>query len=353
MSIRATGRLLPVAFHLLPCCSVVSIKKLYSNPSFGFYKATILTKTRAGNAAYHRWLFNFIIVDWVDKVKSARDLPASATTVVTMDGEPIQLLPLFDRTILQDKLKEKNIVVAKSPGSTTSINQPCDVLNCFRGPKTQNKKINNKDVKDDKFMLSVLGKIFDEHNEWLNDEERGAARANGKKKKRPKKSEKPDTIAMDPSHVSMAKLGLLRVQLALQMCMRPHMIKDSFKATGIYPRSVDIVLANCHTRIPPPQVKAIKAAMPALVNLFKVQGEIYEADFDRLGIVATNPRTGKGLDSLVLYRRRAMLLTHPQVRLRELNIQYEKLKAERKRSAPVSVEEEPTKLLRAAKKAKK
>ncbi len=299
------------------------------------YGWIVFTKTRAANVAFYKWLFTSAVIPMVNEIKQVYRLPADSKAWVQMDGESVQLQPLFDKNLLS-ALKEKHIHVGKLPGSTTSINQPCDAVNIFRGPKTQNKKIANKDVKDNKFMRAALDSVFKQHHVWLNSEERGTKRALGKRKKRPAARDPVDLIQMEPAYVKLCILGLLRVQLALQLCMRPHMIRESFKATGIYPFSLEQILNNCHHKITKTEQAAIKAKLPELTELMNQQGEIYETDFDRLGLLCTTVREGKALDELVLNRRRSVIVTHSVANAREVDYITQrdaaKEKAEKKRT---------------------
>ena len=51
---------------------------------------------------------------------------------------------------------------------------------------------------------------------------------------------------MDQAHIKMAKYGILRVQMALQCSMKPHMITESFEACGIYLYNFDKIIENCN-----------------------------------------------------------------------------------------------------------
>jgi aromatic ring-opening dioxygenase LigB subunit len=115
----------------------------------------------------------------------------------------------------------------------------------------------------------------------------------------------------------MAKFGLLRVQLALQCSMKPHMIKESFQACGIYPYSLDKIINNCKVTISKTQYSIINRCMPELIQIMELKGEISEADFDRLEISKTTDDDGKSIDLLVLNRRRSVVLTHPKAIERE------------------------------------
>lgn len=82
------------------------------------------------------------------------------------------------------------------------------------------------------------------------------------------------------AHKKMGALGLLRVQLALQLSMKRYMIQESFKQCGIYPYSLAQVLANCKTKIDSDEERKISGVMDELTEKIRVQGELYDADFD-------------------------------------------------------------------------
>lgn len=291
----------------------------------------VIMKNRTGNAAFHRWLLTSVMIPWVEDLKKYYDIGADKWAALNIDGEPTQMPVIFEPEI-QALLEAHKIIVGKFPASTTSINQPCDARNAFRAPKTQNKKIANKDVKSNTFLMNVVVQIFKQHNEWLNSDERGDERHKGKPKRYQSKKKKKIEIAMNSAHLTLGKYGLLRIQLALQLCMRPHMIRESFQATGLYPVDAKKILSNCHHRITREEELHIMHRMPELIQLFKTQGEVFESDFDRLGIQSTKQREGKGLDGLILYRRRAIILTHKDVVRRQAEYVTIKEAAEEKAS---------------------
>ncbi len=56
-------------------------------------------------------------------------------------------------------------------------------------------------------------------------------------------------------------------------------------------------------------------SLDCLVERMKVQGELYEQDFDDFGIMTGTSGTK---DKLVLYRRRSVILTNKQLYMREV-----------------------------------
>lgn len=156
--------------------------------------------------------------------------------------------------------------------------------------------------------------MFEEHNLWLNHDDRGI----GKRKKRPRKKDKPGTMEFNPAHAGYARFGLLRVQLALQYCMSPHMIRDSLADCGIFPFNPAIIMKNCRADIAPIYFKEIFDNVAHLVDLFRLNGELSEQNLQLLGISSHVDRTGKKpLDQVILNRRRACIITHPVLLERE------------------------------------
>ena len=282
----------------------------------------LITKTRCGNTKLYAWFIEKFLVEFIKRIKATYNLPDDSEAWFQLDGEAVQIYPYFNERLF-NMLKSNLAHVGKLPAATTSITQPCDVGNCFRGPKTGNKKIGKENVADNTFTLSKIEAKIREHNEWLNSDERSPEyRATGNKKKKLKKNEKENTIAFNQSHVSYAKYGLLRVQLAVQNCMKQSMIRESFLRCGIYPFSLERILSmfqKANTRMTPQEVLTIKRNLTSLAKILEEDGEIAEAKIDELNIKSADEpwRKGKNADNLVLWRRRAVLLTHQKVQDKE------------------------------------
>jgi hypothetical protein len=279
----------------------------------------VITKTRCANVPFYRWFVETILVKYVQEMRRVYEIPLDSPAWFQLDGEAVQIDP-FKTNAMIKLLSDNNIHVGKPPGSTTAITQPCDAGNCFKGPKTSNKYIKDHDVKHMKWMLERLSNIvFKPHNEWLNSEARTPLqKLKGKAKKRLTKKDKTDAIEMSPSHVQLAKLGLLRVRLALQKSMRPHMITVSFLITGIYPFSLPVILNNWKSKLSLEESTLVGNSLEALTDLFEEQGELFDADLIATGIQSHVVRGGKkAMDLLVLNRRRSCMLTSPALIARE------------------------------------
>ncbi len=282
----------------------------------------VITKSRCGNTKFYAWFVEQILVKFVQEIISFYKLPETSASWFQLDGEAVQLYPYFNERLCQ-LLKDNHIHVGKPPASTTAITQPCDVGCCFKGPKTQAKKINKHSVKTNTFMLQRLTDLFKQHNAWLNSDERSAeVRAQGRKKKRLCKNDNKDTIEMNASHVAYAKFGLLRVQMALQLCMKQTMIRESFAKSGIFPFNLDVILTNfskCQKNLTTNDLLSIKRSLPELATVMEEQGELPEARLSALGIKSSEEtwRKNKSPDDLVLSRRRGVIITNEALQQKE------------------------------------
>lgn len=240
----------------------------------------VFCKTRCYNLQFYTWFNTTVLVPWVMQIRSIYHLSASDIAWFQLDGEPVQI-ECYSVPAILDVLDGSSIVVGKPPASTTAITQPCDRGNCFKGPKTTNKSISDKDVSQNTEMIKDLTAIYQKHEKTNNNRKISAG------------------------HKRMGIMGLLRVQLALQLSMRRTMIQESFKLTGIYPYSLDTILDECSTKIGLEERTLICAALPKLSNLIGQQSELFDKDFDNSNI---RKNVDKEKDHSVVYRRRSIIL---------------------------------------------
>ena len=284
------------------------------------YGWVIICKTRTCNDAFYRW-YIYQVIKFIETIKLCFGLRSDAQSYVCCDGEYVQTAPIFDDEDIVACLKLANITVGKQPGSTTAINQPCDAHTLFKGTKAKLKGINDADVTYQTYQLDQLNDMFKTHNAWLNDiEDRNIKELTYKKNK--------NKIEMDPAHVKMAKTGLLRVLMAMNNCIKPQMIRESFQVTGQCPFNLKRIIENCKSKISTEQYKLIDQKLIHLSNVIDSEGEISELEYENIGILPTTEKTlrQKSTDDLVLMRRRSIILTHP--RILEKERKYRKLRDE-------------------------
>jgi DNA polymerase I-like protein with 3'-5' exonuclease and polymerase domains len=153
--------------------------------------------------------------------------------------------------------------------------------------------------------------------------------------KKTKKS--ASTIEMNPNHVRLLKIGLLKVQRALQETLRPRIVKESFAATGVWPLDAAKIIRNCRTaKLTVQDMDKYTRAVRSLAGDIEIYGRISDQAFADWGI---NPTTeARGVDHLVLCRRRAELLTHDAIFQHET--QYRANKGTKRQAETQEIEEE-------------
>ena len=85
-----------------------------------------------------------------------------------MDDEPEQIA-IYSKPSVLKVLEENNVLVGKQSATTTEVQQPCDVGNCFKGTKKKLKGINDNCVKVNAIMMMDRNKaLIEKHNDYLN-----------------------------------------------------------------------------------------------------------------------------------------------------------------------------------------
>jgi hypothetical protein len=268
-------------------CDVHEVLDMGIGTDVGSKGYIVFCKTRCANNTFYKWLNDSILIPMITAQKTLHGDRDDAITWFQLDGEPVQINVYEDPEVLA-ALEAHNVVIGKPPASTTSITQPCDIKNCFKGPKTALKNINDLAVKNH-FMVKRLLDLATLH-------------------------EKRCKTKMKAGHKKMFAHGLLRIRMALQQSMRPKMVEESFAAAGIYPYCPMQIMRNCKADITDEQLTTILGAIPRLSSILKRQGELFQKDLAHAGIV-NNMDSNK--DHLVVYRRRSVLITNTNLIQRE------------------------------------
>jgi hypothetical protein len=267
----------------------------------------VMCKTRGCN-------LEFFITD----TRLHYDLPLDSVAWFQLDGEAIQIKCYEDPELLAE-LAAVNTVVGNPSGSTSEDTQALDKGDVFKGPKTKNKNISDRDVEGDPRMLGAVDAMLKEHvveqkakriNEQLvtqglaplNASVAASSADDSEDEDQEAGDEVDDTwtdedIAernsmlnalnvktLKAGHKKMAKYGLARVNLALQITIKKDMIVKSFNYCGICPFDEDKMLSNCKASIGYTEVCQIKAELPALAGIYAYQDELFDENFDRHNI---------------------------------------------------------------------
>jgi transposase len=233
----------------------------------------VICKTRAGNISFYKWFNLNVTIPFANALRSSYGLDPHSPAWYQLDGENVQIKCYEDGEILKE-LETNNIIIGKPSGSTTEITQPCDRGNAFKASKKVIRSVHNDQIECYDTKIQILTEFLKNNSQ------------------------------LDARKRKMAVYGLLRVQLALQITMRPRIVTDSFKWTGIYPFNMQKILKNCSTILSGTEEKLIMDAIPTLSEKFQNQGELFDEDFDEVGIKETTKK-----DHLVTNRRRSIILT--------------------------------------------
>ena len=77
---------------------------------------------------------------------------------------------------------------------------------------------------------------------------------------------------MSATHITMAKLGLLKVQYAITTAIRQPNIMQSFKLCGIYPLDINTILNECTTSFDDKECLDIISKLPKLTPIMGSKG---------------------------------------------------------------------------------
>jgi hypothetical protein len=247
----------------------------------------VFSKSRIPDEAFYRWFNLNILPAFVDELKKHFHYESESLAYLLIDGEIPQIRVYQEQTIL-DKMEANNIVVGKVPASTTAITQPCDRGNCFKAAKTALKHIRDEQVAGRIEILEALTQVYKTHLI--------------KFKSGPK--EKP----MSALHQKKGKYGLLRICEAVQRSVKPYMVVESFRLTGVHPHDPERVFQGNYTKIEMDERSRIIEQVPYLIRQFAKGGELKDLDFDRASIRPAPPK-----DESALHSRRALIITSPSV----------------------------------------
>ena len=126
----------------------------------------VFCKTRCCNIAFYDWFNRYILLPFIEKIKENFGIDEAAPAWFQLDGEPEQIA-IYSKPAILKLFKENNVLIGKQCASSTEIEQPCDIGNCFKGSKTKLLSIDDTYVKGNTIMMERNKKIIEKHNEYL------------------------------------------------------------------------------------------------------------------------------------------------------------------------------------------
>lgn len=240
-----------------------------------------------------QWVFDKIVIPFIDKVRTRSGKNASTFTSLTVDGDPRQLQVIASPSI-QASFLNQHIIASKTPASCTPLFQPLDVGKLFLAAKKRFKTLleegyepaNSKDKAD---LLAIFRKHRHKHPKSL------------KKNKQP-------SIAMG-NYFTDAMKSLHTVAAALRDTLDMQVVLDSFKDAGVSPTDPTIVRSKCQYPWSSAEARRFVEAVPELSAILARNFELKEKDFDDAHI----PTNNDPKDQLPVHRRRSLILHAPHV----------------------------------------
>jgi hypothetical protein len=282
-------------------CIILTVPGLNFNYTGAAPGYIAVCRTRSGNDASFKFAYTTFLPSFVRECRTLANSTESSA-YVTQDGEAIQHRPLDEDEVLK-MLETERIDVGKGPASCSIVGNALDASKLFLTIKTALKQ------------GEAVGEApsFD--------------------------SELEDRIVLTLGHeqldISKAKrgkiaAGAVHILHAMKEVIKPHIIQDGFRSIGLIAtganeaevalKKLKKTLSCCSTwpQIPQSQIDLIWQQWPAMVDLFGKHGQITDADFDEMKILAELDENGdekihhEQVDKaeLPLHRQRAVLVTH-------------------------------------------
>lgn len=282
---------------------------LIDDLSFSFDSKTtgyiIFCHSRMSNSGFYKWLFKEYIVKNIQIFKSRQSTFNSF--YLTLDGEATQIQTLDDTEVLSI-LNDNNIDIGKGPASCSGCcSNALDCGNFFKSIKTS--LTGKSGIGQEKSTNSELeNNIINELNKFN------------------------DKLKLSYERKNKISKGIVHLMEYEMKCLNFSIIRKSFETIGMVGENkLEQTLSCCTmyktTKIE--QLNLIKSSMDHLVNIFKLNGEIKDSEYDTLGIMKLeNKENEKNRDELVIYRQRAVLLTLKESIQRRKNYFEEKQRKE-------------------------
>ena len=259
--------------------------------------------SRAGNVKFFEWLNKQIIIPYAIEMRQRCAARDNQPAFVFCDGEQAQI-----DGALACKESACNVVMAKLPGSTTAVSQPCDAAHLFSSLKAHSKKKESWPQEQrlvNSIRTALLG--FEKDNEGI--------------KWRPRDRENiVETI--------------MRIHVALPEALTSHEIKNSFITAGFNDLEMcaasvktDRVFAQYHQNLTDPESFNFDDNVTQADKLFQRNGQLRDSDMCQWfecvrawEACCGDPSAGDRADR-TLSQQRAVILNHTATTARLLAIQ--------------------------------
>ncbi|TXT28364.1 MAG: hypothetical protein FD136_2009 [Chitinophagaceae bacterium] len=258
----------------------------------GLEKAyVVFCKSRNANAEFYEWYYTTVVIPFINATR-----PKNKPAYLQMDGEYKQILP-FSYEKVSKEFKDNNIHVGKSAAATTERSQPADRGSIFKLAKLLLRYgVALSMYYRNENLIGALNSLLTNHY------------VNIKATKRMKFSN---------DHTNKLVKGLLLIRYVMNSSVNMKNIIISWEKSGIFPFSFEMVFSNTEFDTPLTiEEETYMRSTPIMNQLCKYmseQGEITEDQFNELRIAGGGSYHFKGTGKPAINRRRAIILTHPNI----------------------------------------
>lgn len=251
-----------------------------------------LTKTRAGNDGFYKWLVKESILPFVDQMRSVTGMD-NAPVFYSFDGEEIQIRNFLDQSFLPE-YTQRLMLMVKHSASFSAKSNALDAGNLHKASKKVSKSATKRTIMHG--MAPHQTKLDDLFFRI-----------------RPLKTKATRDQLVD---------AVLRTVVSLQTVFTHKLILHSFEKTGqlIDPTSSQKNFFDSKMALYPGKRKkkvfdALRAAFPGVVEKVKSNGKCTEIEMDQLGVprFETNDRRTKDKDQRPMHNQRACCMNHDSI----------------------------------------
>ena len=248
-------------------------------------------KSRAQlNVAYYKWHALEVLIPFVDHIREIYGFSLEVPAYHQLDGETNQIKAYADPATLE-AIQSRNIIQAKQNPSQTETEQPNDAGDVFRANKGALKAVTDDHVKHEITLLAKLDEAFASHRAAM-------------------KAKIPGYTGLSYQIAKNAKWALLRIRYAHMHVMTAKLIRDGFARVGMVPYSVEVIVANCTTKFTRAEYMQLMDALPRLIKIFRLKGQLTWKDILSVGIDLLGD---VNKDEVSLTHKRCIVLTNPYV----------------------------------------
>jgi hypothetical protein len=257
--------------------------------------------TLNGSCGFYVWYYKNVLIPFIKSTRMDLNAPEDEWAVLWMDGEQIQVDPLFTEET-RELFRENHIHVMKGAASTTPVTQLLDASDIFKIAH----KLGRNEEKTDRFrrcQLLLMQKVKDALTIQN--------KKNGKEK-----------TAWDNAKVMKYTECIVNATFGLREALSPMNIRTGVERTGLFNESnmtgISTIMRNFNQHLTHQQWLHLQQDLEKALPIFVKHGQLKDEVIERMEYVQQLVRHGKiqincnHRDNRTLIQQRAVLLTHDE-----------------------------------------